>query len=53
MQTKQTFVFSYARPTKFWGPMKVFCHSVNVDGVLVLLGGSGGPSTLSVVTELV
>ena len=37
----------------WWGPMKAFCHSMNVDGVVILLGGGGDTSTLHVITELV
>ena len=32
--------------------MNVICHSVNIDGVVVLLGGSRGTSTLHAVIEL-
>ena len=26
---------------RWWGPMKAFCHSANVDGVVVLFAGGG------------
>ena len=29
-----------------WGPMKAFCHSVNVPGVVVLLAGGGDDTSL-------
>ena len=35
------------------GPMNALCCSVNVDGVVILLGGGGDTSTLHVVTKLV
>ena len=35
------------------GTTKAFCCSVNVDGVVILLGGGGDTSKLHVVTELV
>ena len=35
-----------------WGPINDICCSVNVDGVLVLLGGGGDTSTLHGVIEL-
>ena len=36
----------------WWGPMKAFCHSVNVDGVVVLFAGGGNTSTLYVVIKI-
>ena len=35
------------------GPTNVICHSVNVERVVVLLGGGGNTSTLHAVTKLV
>ena len=32
--------------------MKAICHSVNVEGMLILLGGGGNTSMLHVVMEL-
>ena len=37
----------------WWGPMKTFCLSVNVDGVGIVLAGGGDTWTLDVITELV
>ena len=36
-----------------WGSMKAVSHSVNADGVEILLGGGGVTSTLHVITEVV
>ena len=36
-----------------WGPIKALCCSVNVDCMVILLGGGGDTSTLHVVTKLV
>ena len=38
---------------RWLGPMNVICHSVNVDGVVVLFGGGGNTSALHVVIEIV
>ena len=37
---------------RWWGPKKAFCHSVNVDGVVVLFADGGDTSPLYVIIEL-
>ena len=36
----------------WWGPIKAFCCSVNVHGVVVLFAGHRDTSTLNVITKL-
>ena len=38
---------------KFWGASDVICCSVNVDRVVVVLGGGGDTSTLTIVIEII
>ena len=38
---------------RWWGPTNATCCSVNVDGVVGVLGGGGDTSTLHIITELI